>query len=358
MTLNENLTNFFDKSSLAFMKTIPFNALIFDLRSKYMCKFGCKNFQRKYSCPPASLSIYNKIKNNTYQWATLFSTTSEIPENTTYFKRRILNYRDELLMQKIVNKIDNIFQIHNSNHVTLSNGSCHKCKICSFIENQPCKKPEYKYASMEAVMIDCQKTMHKAGFDFQMPNNGSINRCGCILSNEKEISDLTLNKKESLQSLIIPSKKDAVNMCKKLLKEYPKFFQEVYILPINKIDKNDSICNLKCKRYNKNFSCPPYSKKIPLNLWNYAIIWKWRKNKFKKYRYNLALKKIHSAFFSLGFYFSLSLRDCYCDECDICTYSVDKKNFCNYRKMLAPSMQSQRIDPINFGNGKYGIELL
>ena len=70
------------------------------------------------------------------------------------------------------------------------------------------------------------------------------------------------------------------------------------------------------------------------------------------------MKKIHSTTFSMGFYFAMSLRDCYCDECSQCTFSLSEKTVCNYRKLLSPSMQSQGIDPLNFGKGKYGIELL
>jgi hypothetical protein len=67
---------------------------------------------------------------------------------------------------------------------------------------------------------------------------------------------------------------------------------------------------------------------------------------------------LHTSFFSLGLYFSFSVRDCFCDECSICEYGLIEYPFCNYRKIMAPSMQSQGIDPSQFGKGKYGLEFV
>ena len=358
MSLAEQLESYSYESPLAFMKTVPFESIVFDERAQYMCKFGCKNYNRKYSCPPASLSTYRKIKNKNYRWAVLFATTCKIPEDYSFFRTKFFNNQKEMEIQKIVRDIGGLLEINNVDHLPLSGGSCQKCKECSFIYNEACRKPQFKYASMEAVQIDCQKTMRNAGFDFQMPNNGSVNRCGCILTNEDGLSKIELKKRESLQKLSIPSREKTIEMCSRIVEEQSKLFQEVYLIPISELKAKEPLCNEKCVTYRKNFSCSLFSGKIQLNLWQDAIIWKWNRSRYKKYRYNISLKTIHSTVFSLGHYFALSLRDCYCDECSPCAFSLNERSPCTYRKLLAPSMQSQGIDPDSFGSGKFGIELI
>jgi len=358
MPLAKQLKNFFYESPLAFMKTVLFDSIVFDERARYMCKFGCKNYNRKYSCPPASLSIYKKIKNKNYKWATLFATTYQLPKNASFFRTKAFNNQKEMEIQRIVNQLDGIMERSKVDHLSLSGGSCQKCRKCSLVSNEACKKPQFKYASMEAVQVDCQKTMHNAEFDFQMPNIGSVNRCGCILTNEDGLSEVEFRKSESLQRFHIPSREETVDMCSRLVEEYPKLFQEVRLIPISDLRIEESLCDEECEKYEKNFSCPSFSEKIQLDLWKNAIIWKWNRSKYKKYRYNIASKTIHSAFFSLGHYFALALRDCYCDECSPCTFSLNNRSICSYRKILAPSMQSQGINLDTFGSGKFGIELI
>lgn len=358
MSLAEQLQSFFYESRLAFMKTVSLDSIVFDPRAQYMCKFGCKNYGRKYSCPPTSLPMYRRIKNGGYEWAILFATTCRIPENYSSFQVKLFNNRKEMEIQRIVNQLDGLLEINNVNHLSLSGGSCQKCKECSLMYDEACRKPQFKYVSMEAVQIDCQKTMHNAGFNFQMPNIGSVNRCGCILTSEGELSEIEFKKRESFQKFHTPSRKETLEMCSRLVGEYPRLFREVDLIPISKLRMEEVLCNEECKDYGRNFSCPLFSGRIQLDLWKNAIIWKWKKSKYKKYRYNVALRTIHSVIFSLGHYFALSLRDCYCDECNPCNFLLKSRSLCSYRRILSPSMQSQGISPDSFGCGKYGIELI
>lgn len=359
MSLTNKLTDFFIDSPLAFMKTIPFKKVVFDNRGKYLCKFGCKKYGRNHSCPPASNILSEKIKKNNYKYALLVATTYSFPKDISRFQMKAQNSQKEMEIQRISTQLNNILTLNGIDHIVLSGGSCKKCRECSLIQNQKCKKPYVKLTSMEAVGIDCQKTMQYAGFDFEMPNYNTINRCAAILLNEEDISTINIKKIESYQKYKIQNKKQVEKMCLTLLEEYPKLFEIIEIKSVSSLEKETSICNTICKKnLGNNFSCPPYSNKIELDLWKHFVLWKWKENKIKKYSYNIALKKIHSSFFSLGFYFALSLRDCYCDECNQCTFSVSEKMVCNYRKLLSPSMQSQGINPIIFGEGKYGMELL
>ncbi|GAH47304.1 unnamed protein product, partial [marine sediment metagenome] len=175
--------------------------------------------------------------------------------------------------------------------------------------------------------------------------------------NDIKLSKIELKKKKSLQKFKQFSKKEILENCTKLINENPKLYSEIKLVSLKNINIKEPICDINCEFHGKNFSCPPFSTKIDLSLWANAILWEWKCNNYKKYRYNLALKKIHGMIYSLGYYFALSFRDCYCDECLGCTYPLLDKPICEYRKILSPSMQSQGIDPKLFGNGKYGLEL-
>jgi predicted metal-binding protein len=353
----EQLESFFKKSNLSFLKTVSINDIVFDERAKYMCKFGCKNYDRKHSCPPASLYLKEKVLKN-YDSVILIATTYKIPDMSSIFKIRNYNHKKECEIQSISLILDNFFKLNNIDHIALSGGPCQHCKICSYSLKKKCIKPMKRQTSMEAIGIDCHKTMHNAGFDFFTPNIDTVNRCGCIFINDKNLFNLNLKKRDSYQNFFEPKKQDILTICSTLKKEYPKLFNKIRLLKISEIIKEDSICNSYCQNYNSRFSCPPYSEIMDLTLWNYSVLWEWNNNKFNKNRYNLALKKIHSVFYSMGFYFALSLRDCYCDECEICTYKSNEKTICNFRRILSPSVQSQGINPKQFGNGKFGIELL
>lgn len=353
----EQLESFFKKSDLSFLKSVSINEIVFDERAKYMCKFGCKNYDRKHSCPPASLPLKDKVFKN-YKSVILLATTYKIPDTNSIFQIHNYNYQKECEIQRISLRLGNLFRLNNVDRIVLSGGPCQHCKTCSYILKEKCTKPMKKQTSMEAIDIDCQKTMHNAGFDFFTPNTNTINRCGCIFINDKNLLDIELKKRDSYQNFYEPKIQDILKTCSTLKKEFPKLFNNVSLKKISELIKTDTICNSNCKHYDNIFSCPPYSDKIDLKLWNYAVLWEWNNNRFKKYRYNLALKRIHSAFYSMGFYFALSLRDCYCDECDICSYKSNEKAICNFRRILSPSMQSQGINPKQFGNGKFGIELL
>jgi predicted metal-binding protein len=357
MGIIQSLRNYFDTSPLAFMRTVPAEMLEFDQRAKYMCKFGCKNYNRRYSCPPESLTVLDRLQKHKYRWAILLATTYKIDSGYSRYMIKALNQRKEYEIQRICNQIGNILDSNDIGHLLLSGGPCRQCKQCSLTRNEVCRKPEFSQVSMEAVCIDCQKTMHNAGFDFQMPNNGSINRCGCILTNKDELSSIYLNNIESHQKLIHPSKEQTLEMCSRLLFEYPQLYDSVQLISLAEICKEGPPCE-SCQRYGTSFSCPPYSEKMEIDLWNFGIVWRWQKNDRKKYSYNVALRTIHRAFFSLGYYFALSLRDCYCEECKPCNYLRSEKPICNSRQLLSPSMQSQGINLCQFGEGKFGLELI
>ena len=351
------LEKHYKQRSLAFMKAIPADTLQVDERAKYMCKFGCKNYNMKHSCPPESLGVRDQINKQNNKWAIVFATSHQLPRSYSRYQLKALNHRKELEMQRICSEIDAILDSNGIDHILLSSGPCRQCRDCSMKYGQVCRKPKSRQTSMEAVGIDCQKTMHIAGFDFEMPNDGSINRCACILTSHTDLSRVYFDSRESPQKLKQPSGEQALEMCYRLRNEYTYLYDDVRLIPLGDIPIGSRICNT-CSGYDKNFACPPYSEKIDMGLWKFAVLWKWQANAKKKHRYNVALKTVHAGFFSLGYYFALSLRDCYCDECKECNYLSSEERVCNARKLLSPSMQSQGIEPRDFGEGKFGLELI
>ena len=195
-------------------------------------------------------------------------------------------------------------------NIVFSGGACKKCRPCSCIEVNKCKKPSLKQIRMEAIQIDCIKTLSNAGFNFQLTDPHTINKCGCIFTNDKNLSEIYLKKNNSFQKFNQASLKEIGDFFNQLIKENPKLYDKIEIVPIKKIKIGAPSCKKDCKFYGKNFSWPPYSKKIDLTLWNKAIIWKWKGSEFKKYRYNIALKKLHEMLYSFGYDFAFSIRDC------------------------------------------------
>ena len=210
-SLNE-LKTFFNTSSLAFMRTIPFNEIFFDDRCKFLCKYGCKNYQRKYCCPPDSLELKETIQNHNYKWGLLAATTCMLPPHISQYKKIYLNRQKEHEIQRISSDLQELFAKNNIEHLVLSGGACKKCQICSKIVHLKCKKPNQKLTSMEAVGIDCQKTLSSSGFPFEMPAKNSINRCTALLFDSDDFSTVNWKKIDSYQTVQIV-KKNHISKC-------------------------------------------------------------------------------------------------------------------------------------------------
>ncbi len=353
----DELKTFFEFSPLAFMRTIPSNEIIFDNRCKFLCKYGCKNFNRKYCCPPDALELREEIQKHNYQWVLLAASSTQLPPRITEYQKLYRNRYKEHEIQKISLNLHDIFLKNGIDHIILSGGACKKCKVCSKILRQICKKPRLKLTSMEAVGIDCIRTLTSAGFDFEMPAKNSINRCTAVLLDCDEYSTINWKKCDSNQTFKKVNKKHIQATCKRLASENSKMFESIELIPTSDIHQESNLCN-GCNRVSTNFSCPPYSDKIDLTMWDQCVVWRWNKNNLKKYSYNRALKLIHTSLFSLGLYYAFSVRDCYCDACQICEYEKCDFPNCNVKKIMSPSMQSQGINPNQFGNGKYGLEFI
>lgn len=175
-----------------------------------LCQIGCKNFGKKYSCPPSSPSFEKISKNFKY----LVINALKIPYDTLraeYNSVRMANVVAKSLQRKLFDAASNDLKKENIKHIVLENGSCRLCKTCALQKNQPCKHPDKMRFSLEATGIDVNDLVIKAfGFPLQWYYKGKekeFPKYQCvvsgILTNEPEsvIQVLSANLDEFIQSL-------------------------------------------------------------------------------------------------------------------------------------------------------------
>lgn len=168
-------------------------------RNSFLCERGCKNFTRKYSCPPFSSSfdlliagkqylVVNVIKVNTRQQIHIYNTI------------RMANVVAKSIQKKAFNFIDEKCQ---NKEPILENGSCRLCKKCNLVSKLPCRHPEKMRPSLEATGIDVNDLVIKIfGFELQWYRKSKFpdyqcTVCGIITNNPdsiiKELSDYFVN---------------------------------------------------------------------------------------------------------------------------------------------------------------------
>lgn len=113
-----------------------------------MCK-KCKNYNKKYSCPPKSPD-FDDICKKEGLFIILFridlSGISSKEYNKVQLANSVLKSRIDKLMRMLEANFDSKY---------LGSGSCKLCKPCQLEKNLPCKHPEKMRFSLEATGIDC-----------------------------------------------------------------------------------------------------------------------------------------------------------------------------------------------------------
>jgi len=358
------------KLEIKFIKTINCNQLIIDKRAPYACQYGCKNYNRHYSCPPYSYSP-SVFKDKLKKWdnVVIFAIAKTLEEfwigkhkrdlkKFSFWHKKILSRLTENYMRKILFDIENFFKNRGYLVFGLAGGSCHSCRTCGLKEGKKCKKPYKMRMSLESLGIDVEKTFTQNGYDIAMPNYGSSIRAAGLLI-KGNLPNIFFNFQTSPQQFRQAKK---INLELLFDRKKIEFLEEIDIRNI--IQKQTPICKSDCPHYNNNYSCPTFANPINLNLWSKAIIWKWNKNPYKTHSYSKTIELIHKRIFYQGHYFALPLRHCQCDYCNICSYKekindkTDLRNPCKRYKVLAPAMESQNISMNQFGDGLFGIELI
>lgn len=175
-TKNNNFTiNFLLKFELT--TKVIFNKKKFD----YLCQIGCKNFNKKYSCPPFSPPFDSLTLNYRFVYVILFLV------KTTEFKKqfntiRMINVVLKSIHRKLFDKIDQNLTSNNIEHIMLENGSCRFCKPCKLQLNLPCRFPKKMRPSLEATGVDVnQLTIDCFGFPLQWYSKNNFPEYQCVV---------------------------------------------------------------------------------------------------------------------------------------------------------------------------------
>ena len=164
-----------------------------------LCKSGCKNYGRKYSCPPFSPSFESLSSGHGGLFVLIFRCNLSQIKSTEYNKLRIAN----VVMKSRIDKLMRVLEQRFGTKF-LSTGSCRLCKPCRAKLNQPCRHPDKRRYSLEAVGIDCN---HLSQALFKIPLQWFRNKkspeytcvlCG-LLSDEKDAQKI----EEKIQKILL-----------------------------------------------------------------------------------------------------------------------------------------------------------
>jgi predicted metal-binding protein len=118
----------------------------------HLCKVGCPNFGKKYSCPPFSPKFELLGKNYSYMFIAILWIDLNTIKSTEYNKIRIANSVMKSRMDKMMRIIE-----QKNGLLYMSNGSCRLCRSCACKKGLPCKFPLKKRYSLESTGIDVNK---------------------------------------------------------------------------------------------------------------------------------------------------------------------------------------------------------
>jgi len=120
-----------------------------------MCKEGCKNYGKKFSCPPYAKDFIS-VADKEGVFVLMFLIKLNQINSTEYNKLRIANS----IMKSRIDKIMRILE-ERFNTKFFSTGSCRLCKICNINLKKPCKHPDKMRYSLEATGVDCNSLSKK-----------------------------------------------------------------------------------------------------------------------------------------------------------------------------------------------------
>lgn len=121
-----------------------------------MCKQGCKNYSKKYSCPPFTPDFEKITNKHEGLFIVLFLCNLEEINSTEYNKIRIANVVMKSRLMKLMRYLEDKHKT-----IFLSTGSCNLCKPCKLKLKLPCTHPQKRRYSLESIGIDCNHISEK-----------------------------------------------------------------------------------------------------------------------------------------------------------------------------------------------------
>ncbi|NME72025.1 DUF2284 domain-containing protein [Flammeovirga aprica] len=146
---------------------IDIEKIIFDEKLRAYCEVNhCGHFGKNYACPPSVGEVDDIIAEaKGYNKALVYQTVnSYIGSFDNHGVRKAIKKHDV-----VANKISKEIDLHYEKHLDLRAGPCTVCKECTIINNEPCKYPEKKRASLEAYCINVSSLAEECKMDY---NNG------------------------------------------------------------------------------------------------------------------------------------------------------------------------------------------
>lgn len=129
----------------------------------HLCKYGCINFLKKYSCPPHSpvFSDYCKGYSNIRVLCYKLD-LNQYSDQRAYNRIRAANS----VLKSIIDK--ELRSLKATGKRVLGSGSCRACKVCGAKTLEGCKKPNSFIYSLESVGIDVNHLVETIfGFSLQ-----------------------------------------------------------------------------------------------------------------------------------------------------------------------------------------------
>jgi len=118
-----------------------------------LCRVGCSNYNKKWSCPPHSPD-YREFSND---WKNLYILYISIElSQFSYIKNDYLKIKAANSILK--SRADKFLRYIAANYGTyISTGSCRMCKPCKYKQERPCALPELMTYSFEAMGVNVGK---------------------------------------------------------------------------------------------------------------------------------------------------------------------------------------------------------
>ena len=172
----------------------PIECIKYENRSIFskLCKDGCKNYDRKWCCPPHSPGFSTLAQ----PWEKLYVVFLHIPmDGFSDVKNSYLRVKAANSMLK--SRADKFVRIVSKNNGrAISTGSCRLCKPCHFQKGEPCAHPRLMAYSFEALGINVNAMVtdlftvplqwYKTGV---MPEYTSV-VCGVLTNSSFSLDDL------------------------------------------------------------------------------------------------------------------------------------------------------------------------
>lgn len=149
--------------------------IIFEESVKLNC-FYCKNYNKKWTCPPRIPDLdYEKIMNEYSNKLILEYSVDFEKHNFEEARHRSTNY-----LHSIVLKLEKYLWEHNyPMSISFIGGSCKLCKnTCSEID---CRNRGLSRIPIEAIGVNLIKTLKRINVDIKFPVTSNLKRYGMIL---------------------------------------------------------------------------------------------------------------------------------------------------------------------------------